>query len=119
MPGQLSLILLAATFASPAVSGADQYTVDWNSLRPEIFEHYSNLVRIDTSNPPGNETKAAEYLKKVFDREGIPAQIYALDSGRGNIVARLKGNGSKKPLLVMGHLDVVGVKKEKWMHFGQ
>jgi len=113
MPRQLRLLLLAVTLAIPA-SAADKYAVDWNQLAPEIFEHYSNLIRIDTSNPPGNETKAAEYLKQVFDREGIPSQIYTLDPGRGNIVARLKGNGSKQPLLVMGHLDVVGVQKEKW-----
>jgi acetylornithine deacetylase/succinyl-diaminopimelate desuccinylase-like protein len=114
MSSQLSLLLLAATFASPTLFAADRYAVDWQKLQPEIFEHYSDLIRIDTSNPPGNETKAAEYLKKIFDREGIPSQIYARDPGRGNVIARLKGNGSKKPLLVMGHLDVVGVQKEKW-----
>src|SRR5260370_37856420 len=103
------LLLLAASL--PA---ADRYAADWNQLQPEIFEHYSNLIRIDTSNPPGNETKAAEYLKKVLEREGIPAEIFELESGRGNVLARLKGSGSKKPLLVMGHLDVVGVQKEKW-----
>ena len=107
------LALLAATFASPSLA-ADKYPVDWNQLQPEIFEHYSNLIRIDTSSPPGNETKAAEYLKKVLDREGIPAQIFELEPGRGNVVARLKGNGSKRPILLMGHLDVVGVQREKW-----
>lgn len=114
MPSQLRILLLAATLASPSLYAADKNAVDWKQLEAEIFEHYSNLIRIDTSNPPGNESKAAEYLKKVFDREGIPAQIYELEPGRGNVIARLKGNGSKKPLLVMGHLDVVGVQKEKW-----
>jgi acetylornithine deacetylase/succinyl-diaminopimelate desuccinylase-like protein len=114
MPSQLRFLLLAATLACPAFSADQRYSIDWKQIQPEIFEHYSNLIRIDTSNPPGNETKAAEYLKKVFDREGIPSQIYALDPARGNVFARLKGNGSKKPLLVMGHLDVVGVQKEKW-----
>src|SRR6266567_4541796 len=103
------LLLLAASL--PA---ADKYAADWNQPQPEIFEHYSNLIRIDTSAPPGSETKAAEYLKKVLEREGIPAQIYELEPGRGNVVARLKGNGSKKPILLMGHLDVVGVQREKW-----
>jgi len=115
MPCQLrSFILLAATVASPSLIAADKYAVDWKSLEPEILEQYSNLIRIDTSSPPGNETKAAEYLKKVLDREGIPATIYELEPGRGNVLARLKGNGSKKPILLMGHLDVVGVQKEKW-----
>src|ERR1051326_8234092 len=107
------LTLLAATLATPTLA-ADKYPVDWNQLQPEIFEHYSNLIRIDTSSPPGNETKAAEYLKKVLEREGIPTQIYELEPGRGNVVARLKGNGSKRPILLMGHLDVVGVQREKW-----
>jgi acetylornithine deacetylase/succinyl-diaminopimelate desuccinylase-like protein len=93
---------------------ADKYAVDWAALQPEIFEHYSNLIKLDTSSPPGNETKAAQYLKSVLEREGIPAQVYELEPGRGNVVARLKGNGSKRPLLVMGHLDVVGVQREKW-----
>jgi acetylornithine deacetylase/succinyl-diaminopimelate desuccinylase-like protein len=100
--------------ASPSLFAADKYAVDWKSLEPEILEHYSNLIRIDTSSPPGNETRAAEYLKKVLDREHIPARIYELESGRGNVLARLKGNGSKKPILLMGHLDVVGVQKDKW-----
>ena len=115
MLSQLRLLpLLAATFACPILFAADPYAVDWKSLQPEILEHYSNLIRIDTSSPPGNETKAAEYVKKVLEREGIPAQIYELEPGRGNVLARLKGNGSKKPILLMGHLDVVGVQKEKW-----
>jgi len=106
-------LLLAATFASLSYA-ADQYPVDWQKLQPEILEHYSNLIKLDTSNPPGNETLAAEYLKKVLDREGIPSNIWELEKGRGNLVARLKGNGSKQPLIVMGHIDVVGVQREKW-----
>src|SRR6266568_4428218 len=108
----LCCALLAATLAS--LSAADKYTIDWNKLQPEILEYYSNLIKIDTSSPPGNETKAAQYVKSVLEREGIPAQIYELEPGRGNVIARLKGNGSKRPLLVMGHLDVVGVQREKW-----
>jgi acetylornithine deacetylase/succinyl-diaminopimelate desuccinylase-like protein len=98
----------------PLAFAADKYDVDWTRQQAEIFDHYASLVRIDTSSPPGNETKAAEYLKGVLEKEGIPAQIYELEPGRGNIVARLKGNGTRKPILLMGHLDVVGVQKEKW-----
>jgi len=56
----------------------------------------------------------AEHLKGVFDKAGIPAQIFALDAKRSNVVARLKGNGKKKPLLIMGHSDVVTVDEAKW-----
>ncbi|MBV8841982.1 MAG: M20/M25/M40 family metallo-hydrolase [Bryobacterales bacterium] len=89
-------------------------SVQWQQQRAEILRHHRSLVQIDTSNPPGNETKAAEYLKKVFDAEGIPSQIFALDPSRANIVARLKGNGNKRPLLILAHTDVVGVQREKW-----
>jgi acetylornithine deacetylase/succinyl-diaminopimelate desuccinylase-like protein len=55
-----------------------------------------------------------EYLKKVLDREGIPYEVFAMEPDRANLVARLKGNGSKKPVIVMGHTDTVGVQREKW-----
>jgi len=87
---------------------------NWTKLAPEILERYSALLRIDTSNPPGNETAAAEYVRKVLEREGIPSQLYALETSRANLVACIKGNGSKRPILIMGHTDVVGVQREKW-----
>ena len=72
------------------------------------------LVKIDTSNPPGDEIKAANYIKGLLDKEGIPSEIFESAPGRANLVARLKGNGTKKPLMLMGHLDVVGVERDKW-----
>src|SRR5437763_4020232 len=86
--------------------------VDWNSLRPEILQRYRDLVRIDTT--AGHETLAVDYLKKILEGEGIRPQTFALDPKRANIVARLKGNGSKRPLLILAHTDVVGVQREKW-----
>jgi acetylornithine deacetylase/succinyl-diaminopimelate desuccinylase-like protein len=100
---------------SPSAQNSTQIpAVDWNKQRAEILRQYRSLVQIDTSNPPGNETKAAEHLKKIFDAEGIPAKIFALDPARGNLVARLKGSGKKRPILLMAHTDVVGVQREKW-----
>jgi len=91
-----------------------QATPDFNAAQNETLKFLSALVKIDTSNPPGNETRAAEYIKGVLAAEGISAQIFESAPGRGNLVARLKGNGKKKPLLLMGHLDVVGVERDKW-----
>jgi len=82
--------------------------------RAEAVRFLTDLVKIDTSNPPGNEVKAANYIKAVLDKEGIASEIFESAPGRGNIVARLKGNGRKRPLLLMGHLDVVGVERDKW-----
>ncbi len=87
---------------------------DFTVAREEAVKILSGFVRVDTSNPPGNETRGAEYLKAILDREGIASEILELEKGRGNLVARLKGSGKKKPLLLMGHLDVVGVEREKW-----
>ncbi len=86
--------------------------VDWDKLRPEILRHYRSLVQLDTT--AGHETLAVEYLKKVLEGEGIPTSTFALDPARANLVARLKGNGSKRPLLILAHTDVVGVQREKW-----
>jgi acetylornithine deacetylase/succinyl-diaminopimelate desuccinylase-like protein len=91
-----------------------RYPVPWDQVERETLEHFQTIVRMDTSSPPGNETLVAEYLKKVLEREGIPARLLALDPKRANLVARIRGNGSKRPILVMGHTDVVGVQREKW-----
>ncbi len=89
---------------------------DWTALQDETLRHYQALLRLDTSNPPGNERLVADYLKQVFDSAGIPSQILALDSNRSNLIARLTGNGRKRPLLIMGHTDVVTVDSAKWTH---
>jgi acetylornithine deacetylase/succinyl-diaminopimelate desuccinylase-like protein len=88
-------------------------TIDWAKEKPEILKHFRELVQINTA-PPGNETKAVEYLKKLIEAEGIPTQTFAKNPDRANLVARIKGNGSKKPLLILAHTDVVGVQMEKW-----
>ena len=99
---------------SAAALAAQPKAIDWGQQQAEILRHFRALVQIDTTNPPGNETKAVEYLKKVLEDEGIPTQTFALDPNRTNLVARLKGNGSKRPLLIMAHTDTVGVQREKW-----
>jgi acetylornithine deacetylase/succinyl-diaminopimelate desuccinylase-like protein len=80
----------------------------------ETIQFLQQLVRLDTSNPPGNEIQAAQYIKSVFDKEGISSEIIESAPGRANLVARLKGNGSKQPVLLMAHLDVVKVDRSQW-----
>src|SRR3954453_14699931 len=89
-------------------------TPDWKALENETMQHFQALLRLDTSNPPGNEKLATDYLQRVFEREGIASQVFALDPNRPNLVARIKGNGSKRPFLLMGHTDVVTVDPQKW-----
>jgi acetylornithine deacetylase/succinyl-diaminopimelate desuccinylase-like protein len=99
-------------FALTAAASAQIPSIDWEKNKVEILQHYRALVQIDST--AGNETRVVEYLKKVLEAEGIPARTFALDPNRANIVARLKGNGSKRPLLILAHTDVVGVQREKW-----
>ena len=97
-----------------ALAGAQQSTTA--AIEAETLQHFQALLRIDTSSPPGNETKAVEYLKQVFEKEGIPYQVFAKDPSRANIVARIKGSGKKRPILILGHTDVVTVDPAKWTH---
>jgi len=113
----LPLTLIFAFFLESASSarGANSDPVpDFSAARDETVRILSDFIKVDTSNPPGNETKGAQYLQAILTREGIASEILELEPGRGNLVSRLKGNGKKKPLLLMGHLDVVGVERSKW-----
>ena len=109
------LIGACAAAATAAVLAAQSSAQpDWPKVEEETMRHYQAVLRLDTRNPPGNEHIVAEYVKKVLDAEGIPAQIVGADLNRSNLIARLKGNGRKRPLLIMGHSDVVTVDDAKW-----
>src|SRR6185436_16676106 len=111
MPRLTALALaVAATCALGAQAPAAP--LDWNALRAEVLDRYRALVRIDST--AGRETLVVNYLKQVLEAEGIPTQTFALDPARANLVARLKGNGARRPLLILAHTDVVGVQREKW-----
>lgn len=105
--------LLFLMIAAPATA-QQSYIIDWDAAGEEAVQHLVDLVRIDTSNPPGNETRVVDYLERALADDGIPSQRYALEPERANLVARRRGNGTKRPILLMGHTDVVGVQREKW-----
>ncbi|MDQ5852167.1 MAG: M20/M25/M40 family metallo-hydrolase [Chloroflexota bacterium] len=88
----------------------------WDQVGDETLEHLRQLLRLDTRNPPGNETRAAEYLWTVLEREGISSEIVGPAPDRGSLVARIRGDGSQRPLLLMSHTDVVAVEPDKWSH---
>jgi acetylornithine deacetylase/succinyl-diaminopimelate desuccinylase-like protein len=106
-----SLVVVAASQGSQAQSASGDAR-----LEAETLQHFQALLKLDTSNPPGNEVLAVEYLKRVLEQEGIATQVFASDLKRPNLVARLRGNGKKRPILVMGHTDVVTVDPKKWTH---
>jgi acetylornithine deacetylase/succinyl-diaminopimelate desuccinylase-like protein len=118
-PGSLSpaysaISALIVVAAGVAVVAQGPRTPDWSRLEDETMQHFQALLRLDTSNPPGNEKLATDYLKQVLEREGSATQVFALEPDRPNLVARMKGNGRKRPILLMGHTDVVTVDPRKW-----
>ena len=115
----IALALLTALIAAVVAgvtsrSAAAQAAGERAAFEAETLEHFRALVQLDTSSPPGNEHRVVDYLKRVFDAAGIPYQTFSKDPQRPNVVVRLKGSGRKRPVLVMGHTDVVTVDPGKW-----
>jgi len=110
-----TLIFSLALFVSLSVCLAGQsQQPDLKAFEEETMRHYQALLRLETMDPPGNERPAADYLRQVLEKERIEAKTFSLEPNRPNVVARLKGNGRKRPLLIMAHTDVVNVDPSKW-----
>lgn len=114
MKDKLLIFIILLGLSTSVASAQEAFLINWEDVGAEAVGHLVDLIQIDTSNPPGNETKVVEYLGGVLAIEGIDSDSYALDESRANLVARIAGNGSKRPILIMGHSDVVGVQPEKW-----
>jgi acetylornithine deacetylase/succinyl-diaminopimelate desuccinylase-like protein len=110
----LAAVLLGAALGVPLTWGASPPAAKAPLTDEEIVSLLRDYLRIDTSNPPGNELKAARFFKDWFDREGIPSEIFEIAPGRANLVGRLKGSGAKRPLLLLNHMDVVNVERPFW-----
>ncbi len=107
-----ALCVFAAALGIVAALGAA--ADDNRPLGERTRQYLTDLVRLDTSNPPGNESRVAEYLKQVADSHGISCKLLGGDPRRQNFVARLKGNGKGRPLLLMAHSDVVPAERSLW-----
>ena len=83
-------------------------------LREEVTDLLSRLIQVDTTNPPGNETAAAELLRDYLEANGLECELYARTPERANLVARIKGAGGGPSLLIMGHTDVVLADPAEW-----
>ena len=106
-----ALLVISATVGHGFAAEAE---LDWKGLEEEATTTLSRYIQIDTTNPPGNEIKAAQFFKQIFDREGIEARIIESAPGRGNIFARLRGDGSKKAVVLLNHMDVVPADPKQW-----
>ncbi|MBT4265006.1 MAG: peptidase M20, partial [Deltaproteobacteria bacterium] len=80
----------------------------------EAVELLSKYLKINTTNPPGNEIEGVRFFADIFDAENIDYKIFEADTGRASISARLKGTGKEKPLFLLNHIDVVLAEKEQW-----
>jgi len=80
----------------------------------ETTELLADLIRFNTTNPPGNETEAAQFLADILNQEGFECEIFESTPGRGSVVTRLKGIGEKPSLLLLSHLDVVAANANEW-----
>jgi len=110
-------LALALIIATPLEGSAQGRPVDWPALARETRQLLGDYLRVNTTNPPGNELAGAKFLKAILDREGIEAQILdsvELGPGRANLYARLKGNGSKKAIALVHHIDVVPAAAAYW-----
>lgn len=83
-------------------------------LTESCLKYLKDLIQINTTNPPGNEIEAINYIKSLFDEHGISYKILESSPGRANIVARIKGDGSKRPLILTSHVDVVPAEASHW-----
>jgi acetylornithine deacetylase/succinyl-diaminopimelate desuccinylase-like protein len=117
LPAALQVRAQSAPAQASSAQAATASGVDFSKLDFEALGWLQSLIRINTTNPPGNELVAAKYISGILAQEGIHADIFESTPGRGFLVARLSSSSVPDPsraLLLMGHLDVVGVDKSKW-----
>ena len=102
------------TPARVALVSAPRGDAEWNALGDEAGALLSRYLRINTTNPPGNEIVAARWLARLLRRDGIESQIFEPAPGKANLYARLRGDGSARPLILLNHMDVVLASPEYW-----
>ena len=112
-------VVLATPSAMARAQGAETRLAaarqpNWDAVRDETVRHLRRLIQLNTVNPPGNEITVARYLDSTLRSAGIETHLFEPAPGRAAFVARLKGNGTKQPVLLMAHMDVVGVERDQW-----
>ena len=111
------LLAFAFGFTSASARAQESSLADLAKLSDDATAWLTGLLRIDTTNPPGNELAAARYIADILQKEGITAEVIESAPGRGIVIARLRSGpiaDPSKALLLLGHIDVVGVQREKW-----
>ncbi|MBS1791874.1 MAG: M20/M25/M40 family metallo-hydrolase [Acidobacteria bacterium] len=91
-----------------------QSQINWDAVQKEAFDLFIQYLKIDTTNPPGNEVRAANFFAEICKREGIEYKVFEPFPGRGTLWARLKGDGGQRPIVLLNHTDVVPHNPEFW-----
>jgi acetylornithine deacetylase/succinyl-diaminopimelate desuccinylase-like protein len=107
----VTLVFLFVLLPPPIAWTQDK---QWRTASEDAVQFLRDLVRIDTTNPPGNEMAAAAYIQKVLSAAQIDSRVIESAPGRASIISRMKGNGRARPVILMAHMDVVGVERDKW-----
>jgi acetylornithine deacetylase/succinyl-diaminopimelate desuccinylase-like protein len=89
---------------------------DWQAAEVETVTRLREIIRFDTTNPPGNELPLARYLERAFAAERIEATLLEPTTNRAQLIARIPGSGAQRPVMLLAHMDVVGVERERWSH---
>ena len=113
----LALLLTALIGSGATAQAPEPRPVDWNAITKEAQGILAEYLRVNTTNPPGNEMKGALFLKNILEKEGFEVQLMdstELGAGRVNLYTRLKGNGSKKAIALVHHIDVVPATASYW-----
>lgn len=106
----LCLAMFLGSFPFPL----DAQPIDWPPYEELALRQLQAYLQIETTNPPGNELAAARFFQEWFTREGIPVEVFEFAPGRANLIARLRGDGSRRPLILLNHMDVVSSDPERW-----
>lgn len=124
---RVTRLLLSLVFVSCAPSvrkpheapaGVEKWSdgIDWKQAGDETVELLQAYLKLDTMNPPGNETLGAEYLKSELAKDGLESTVHEFAPGRGSLIAKLKASApsGEKPLCLLSHIDTVPAETEKW-----
>lgn len=87
---------------------------DWSAIESETVARLQDLIRFDTTNPPGNELPLARYLESALRTEDIETTLFEPTSNRAALIGRIRGTGAARPVILLAHMDVVGVERDSW-----
>lgn len=111
---KISVFVLLVLFFSPGLTPSQK--IDWQTVEERTVRMFQEYLAINTCNPPGDVAAGAEFFKAIFEKEGVPVELIWTDknTGRVNVLARLKGSGKKRPLMMLNHMDTVPVDRSGW-----